>query len=128
MKCNNNESFNYTYSAKEQEEVKRIRNKYAPKKEEAVDKMQLLRKLDASVYKKATIYSIVIGTLGALIMGYGMSCCMVWADAMFIPGIIIGILGIVLICLAYPIYNRTLKKERKRIAPEIIRLSDELIK
>ena len=128
MNRSNNESFSYTYSAKEKEEVKNIRNKYQPQKEELVDKMQLLRTLDASVYKKAAFYSIVIGTLGALIMGYGMSCCMVWADALFIQGIIIGVSGIVLICLAYPIYNKTLKKERKKIAPEIIRLSDELMK
>ena len=43
-------------------------------------------------------------------------------------GIIIGIIGIVLVCVAYPIYNRIVKKEREKIAPEIIRLTDELIK
>ena len=43
-------------------------------------------------------------------------------------GIGIGIIGIVLVCMAYPIYNRTLKKEREKIAPEIIRLTDELMK
>lgn len=47
--------------------------------------------------------------------------------ALFV-GIGIGIIGIVLVCIAYPIYNRTLKKEREKIAPEIIRLSDELMK
>ena len=43
-------------------------------------------------------------------------------------GVIIGIVGIVLVSLAYPIYNRTVKKEREKIAPEIIRLTDELMK
>lgn len=45
-----------------------------------------------------------------------------------IVGIAVGIFGIVLVSLAYPIYNRIVKKERERIAPEIIRLTDELMK
>lgn len=120
-----NKGFNYTYSAKEQEEVKNIRKKYLPQEE---DKMQLLRRLDESVYRRASAISLVVGVIGALIMGIGMSCCMVWAGAWFIPGIIIGVIGIVLVCLAYPIYNKTLKKEREKLAPEIIRLTDELMK
>ena len=125
MDNNENKGFNYTYSAKEQEEVKNIRKKYMPQEE---DKMQLLRRLDASVYQKASMISLVIGIIGALVMGIGMSCCMVWAGILFIPGIIVGIIGIALICLAYPLYNKTLKKEREKIAPEIIRLTDELMK
>lgn len=125
MDNNENKGFNYTYSAKEQEEVKNIRKKYMPQEE---DKMQLLRRLDESVNQKASVISLVIGIIGALIMGIGMSCCMVWAGVLFIPGIIIGVIGIVIVCLAYPIYNKTLKKEREKIAPEIIRLTDELMK
>ena len=45
-----------------------------------------------------------------------------------LAGIAVGIIGIVLVCLAYPIYNRIVKKEREKIAPEIIRLTDELMK
>lgn len=120
-----NNAFNYTYSAKEQEEIKKIRKKYIPREE---DKMQRLKKMDADVYNKASIYSIFIGIAGALIMGIGMCCCMVWDDIWFIPGIFIGIIGIALICMAYPAFNHTLKKEREKIAPEIIRLTDELIK
>ena len=125
MDNNENKGFNYTYSAKEQEEVKNIRKKYMPQEE---DKMQLLRRLDESVNQKASVISLVIGIIGALIMGIGMSLCMVWAGVLFIPGIIIGVIGIVIVCLAYPIYNKTLKKEREKIAPEIIRLTDELMK
>lgn len=125
MENNERETFNYTYSAKEQEEVKNIRKKYVPREE---DKMLKLRKLDASVYNKASVCSLIFGFIGALIMGIGMSLCMVWADNLFIPGIIIGVVGIALVCLAYPIYNLTLKKEREKIAPEIIKLTDELMK
>ena len=125
MDNNQNRAFNYTYSAKEQEEVKNIRKKYMPQEE---DKMQRLRKLDAGVYNKASVLSLIIGIIGALIMGTGMSMCMVWTSTMMIPGIVVGTIGIVLVCLAYPAYNTTLKRERERIAPEIIRLTDELMK
>ena len=129
----NNEGFNYTYSAKEQEEIKAIRKKYAAS-EESEDKMTQLRRLDASVYSKASTAALAVGIVGALIMGIGMSLVMTDIGAVLgtvlamIIGISIGVVGIVLVCLAYPIYNRTLKKEREKIAPEILRLTDELMK
>ena len=43
-------------------------------------------------------------------------------------GIFAGVVGMVLVALAYPLYNRVLKKQREKIAPEILRLSDELLK
>ena len=125
----NHESFNYTYSAEQQQEIAHIRSKYLPKEE---DKMEQLRRLHNSASKKARTQAIVIGVVGALIMGTGMSLCMtelsgfLGGTAMFI-GVPVGILGIVLVALAYPVYNRVLKKERARIAPEILRLSEELI-
>ena len=129
----NKEGFEFTYSAKEQEEIKRIRKKYAAPAEEE-DKMVQLRRLDASVYSKATTAALVIGVIGALVMGLGMSIVMTDIGAALgtilamIVGVGIGVIGIVLICLAYPMYTRTLKKEREKIAPEILRLTDELMK
>ena len=122
---NNQNSFQYTYSAREQAEIKRIRSKYTPKEE---NKMEQLQRLDASATQKATMYAIIVGVIGALILGTGMSCCMVWTDTLLIPGIAIGIIGMAVLAMAYPLYNRTLKKERQRIAPEILRLTDELMK
>ena len=129
----NKERFHYIYSAKEQEEIKAIRKKYAPS-EESEDKMAQLRRLDAGVYSKATTVSLVVGIIGTLMMGLGMSLAMTDIGEMLgtvlamAIGVSIGIVGIVLVCLAYPIYNRTLRKEREKIAPEIIRLTDELMK
>lgn len=122
-----NNTFQYTYSAKEQEELKKIRSKYLPKEE---NKMELLRRLDAQVTEKATMYSIIVGVIGTLILGTGMSFCMVWTDSVFVfaLGIIVGIIGMVSLAMAYPVYNRTIKKERERIAPEILRLTEELMK
>ena len=84
----NGSAFRYTYSAKEQEELKRIRQKYAPPEE---DKMEQLRRLDRSVTEKGTVISIVLGVLGTLILGLGMSCALVWQGMLFLPGIIIGL-------------------------------------
>lgn len=122
---NKNESFTYTYSAKQQEELKRIRQKYLPPEE---DKMAKLLRLDKSATQKGSVTAIVIGIIGTLLLGIGMSCAMVWAGALFMPGIIAGVIGIVLIALANPLYNCITKKERERIAPEIMRLTDELMK
>ena len=134
---NNNDSkgFQYTYSAKEQEELKRIREKYiAPT--EAEDKMARLRRLDSGVTNKANVASLVCGIVGVLILGIGMSLCMSdfseilgpYKDMSIIVGIIIGIIGGVITALAYPMHGFIVKTERKKIAPEIIRLTDELIK
>lgn len=119
------EGFRYTYSAKEQMEIKNIRQKYMPRE---MDKMEQLRKLDQSATQKGMTVSLVVGIIGALVLGVGMCCTMVWADVWFIPGIVVGIIGIVMVSLAYPLYNHITQKERERIAPEIIRLTDELMK
>ena len=120
----NKETFSYTYSAKEQEEIKKIREKYVPKE---ADKMEQLRRLDAGVTQKGTAISLVVGIIGALILGTGMSMCMVWTE-LFVLGIIVGIVGIIMVSAAYPLYSYVTKKEREKIAPEIIRLTDELMK
>jgi len=131
----NKEAFNYTYSAKQQKEIKKIRDKYiVPEKKE--DKMTQIRRLDASVTKKASIVSLVLGIIGTLVLGMGMSLAMsnlsailgVNANMALIIGIVIGIIGIALVSLAYPLYNSIVRKEREKIAPEIIRLADELMK
>lgn len=123
----NKGTFNYTYSANQQEEIKKIREKYLPKESQQVDKMEQLRRLDESVTRKGTIISLVVGIVGALVLGTGMSMCMVWTD-LFVLGIFVGVIGIVAVLLAYPLYNYVTKKEREKIAPEIIRLTDELMK
>ena len=120
----NNESFSFTYSASQQQEVENIRKKYLPAEE---DKLARLRHLDDSCTRKATVISLIVGVVGSLILGTGMSCAMVWSGVWLIPGIVIGLVGIVTVCLAYPLYSRILEKERKRVAPEILQLTDELL-
>ena len=126
----NKEGFNFTYSAAQQQEVENIRKKYLPKEE---DKMEQLRKLHAIPTQKAQAASLAVGIVGALIMGTGMSLAMtdigsVLGGLAMALGILVGIVGMVLVALAYPLYNRVLRKEREKIAPEILQLSDELLK
>ena len=132
---NENNGFQYTYSAKEQAELKRIRDKYtAPT--EVEDKMARLRRLDESVTNTAQAVALVFGVIGTLILGFGMSLVMtelaeglgISGDAAMVIGIIVGIVGGILASLAYPIYNAIVKAKRKKLAPEIIRLTDELMK
>ena len=135
---NNNQDksgFSYTYSAKDQAEVKQIREKYtAPTQSE--NKMERLRRLDASVTKSASVVSIILGIVGTLILGCGMSLCMtdigallgLQGDLSFAVGIAVGVIGGIIAGIAYPIYNAIVKVKRKKLAPEIIRLADELIK
>lgn len=122
---NNDNKFEYTYSAKRQEELEKIRSKYIPKEE---DKMETLRRLDQSVERIGTTASIIVGVIGTLIMGGGMSLVMVGPDDFFVCGIIVGVIGMVILAMAYPIYKVIMKKQREKIAPQILALSEELLK
>lgn len=118
------EFFEYTYSAPRQNEILQIREKYLPKE---VTKLDQLRALDESVTKRGSAVSLAHGILFALLLGLGMSCCMVWAGKLFVPGILIGCIGLAGVAATYPIYNRIVKQDREKIAPEILRLTEELI-
>ena len=125
-----NNAFEYTYSPQRQQEVEEIRRQYLPKEE---DKLAELRKLHAIPTQKAQAAALAVGVIGALILGTGMSLCMTDIGAALgrlamIVGIAVGLVGMVLAALAYPVYNRVLKKQRQKIAPEILHLSEELLK
>jgi hypothetical protein len=133
--CDNKNGFEYTYSAKEQAELKKIREKYAPVTD-ATDKMTRLRKLDASVTNLAQIIALTIGVISTLTLGFGMSLFMsdlgnalgLNADVSMLIGICAGVIGGIIASLAYPIYNLIANARRKKLAPEILRLVDELTK
>lgn len=133
MKDRDNEVFKMTYSAKERDELEKIRQKYVSREP---DKMERVRILDASASKKALSAFLVLAICGALVMGFGMSLAMTELGESLklekvqsmIVGIAIGVIGIILIVLSYPISGKVLKRERQKIAPEILRLTDELMK
>jgi hypothetical protein len=136
MNENKNENgFSYSYSAREQEEIKRIRKKYAEDSARTDESsIERLRRLDASVTKKGTTVSLIVGILGSILMGSGMSLVMTDIGALLpdllalFLGLAVGVVGIVGVALAYPIYKAITKKERERIAPEVLRITEELLK
>lgn len=117
-----NHAFTYTYSAPRQEELRRIREKYLPREE---DKLDTVRRLDRAATNRGVMAALVAGVPGALVLGVGMSCAMVWG--MYVLGCIVGVVGMAGIAAAYPLYNRVLKTEQEKNAPEILRLTDELM-
>ncbi len=133
---NEGNGFNYTYSAKEQAELKRIRDKYiADTRSSETDKMAEIRRLDASVTQGASVFALCVGIIGALIMGFGMSLIMTNLKDFFsmngttamIVGIIVGLVGMALVLVAYPLYQYISEKKRRKVAPEILRLTEELM-
>lgn len=129
-----NKKFEYNFSAKEQEEIKRIRDKYTTQEEHKESQMELLRKLDADVIKKGVIFALTLGIISTLILGAGMSIIMtdigeiLRIENEFVIGLITGVIGLLGIILAFPLYKVVVKRERKRVAPQIIKISDELLK
>ena len=128
-----NVSFSYVYSAEEQDEICKIRKKYEFREEDPISR---IRKLDNSVTQKATAISLVFGIIGVLIMGSGMSFIMtdlgssigMSGSIPWILGMLTGVIGIILVVLAYPMYNNVLKKEREKVASEILELTEELMR
>lgn len=115
-------SFEYTYSAPEQEEIKRIRSKYLPREQES--KMDRLRRLDKEAEQPGTIMALVLGVVGILVFGMGMCCCLVWE--LYALGVGVGTAGVAMMAAAYPAYKSITRKQREKIAPEILALTEEL--
>ena len=113
------------YSAKQQDEIKRIRQKYISVEE---DKMTQLRKLDQSVTTSGTIAAIVVGLIGTLIFGGGLSCCLLWSNQYLFLGIVLGIIGMLVMSVSYPLFVYIAKKKRQKLAPEILKLTEEMLK
>ena len=101
--------------------------------EDTENKLEKLRRLDKSVTERATILSLIFGIFGTLLLGIGMSLIMSpLGDALgfgaILIGIVSGVAGIALAAVAYPVYLRVVKKDKERLAPEILKLTEELLK
>ncbi len=124
---NDDNKFSYTYTApteKEKREIESIRNIYAPKNE-FDDKLVRLRKLNAAVKNRATFIAVILGVIGVLIFGTGMSAALVWNK--LVLGIILSITGIIPIVIANPVYNAVFESCKRKYGEEILRLSEELL-
>lgn len=117
------ESFHYSYSADRQSEIDAIRKKYLPPEEQAV-KLEQLRRLDASASTPGLIASLALGIVSALVFGIGMCCFLVWSQ--WLLGAIAVLVGAAGMLFSPRLYTRLLKQRREKLAPEILRLIEEL--
>lgn len=113
--------------------VQKIRTQYTEKEHTQLD---TLKELDKKVKRPANVFAYVFGSIAAIIMGCGMSLVMtdigtylgMTVEAAMVPGIIIGVIGLGMALLTYPIYNGILSARRKKYAKDIIALSDKIMK
>lgn len=110
--------------------VQKIRTQYTEKQHTELD---ALKELDAKVKRPANVFAYAYGSVGAIVMGAGMSLVMTeigatigLASAM-VPGIVIGVVGMGMAMSTYPIYKGMLNARKKKYAPEIMKLSDKIM-
>ena len=120
-----NNTFSYNYSASRNKEVEAIRKKYMPHEK---SKLKELKRLDSRVQRAGTIEGLCLGTVGALVFGIGMCFFLdVFAGAAWLT-VLLMLLGTVMMIPAYPIYKKIAQKTKQALTPEILRLSEEIIK
>lgn len=105
--------------------AQKIRTQYTEKENTELDE---LRRLDAKVKRPANIFAYVFGSIGSLVLGGGMCLAMeVVGEGMMIPGIVIGILGILMVSFNYSIYKTILNSRKKKYSMQILSLSERLM-
>ena len=123
---NQENTFRYTYSAKENKEVQEIRKKYLPPSE---SKMEELKRLDDIVQASGVMESLCAGIGGALVFGLGLCLAMQVIGSgilLRVVGIGLGILGVVGMLAAYPVYRKVFENTKEKYAPRILELAAEL--
>ena len=111
--------------------VQKIRTQYTEKEHTQLD---ALKELDKKVKRPVNVFAYVFGSIGAIVMGCGMSLVMtdigsvIGITSPMFPGIIIGIVGLVMVLINYPIYKKMLNSRKKKYADEVIKLSDSIMK
>ena len=110
--------------------VQKIRTQYTENEHTQLD---ALKDLDKKVKRPANVFAYIFGSIGAIIMGSGMSLVMteigetIGMTNTMVPGIGIGVVGLIMVIINYPIYKGILGSRRKKYADEIIALSDEIM-
>lgn len=122
-----NNQFNFKYTApteEERKEIDSIRRQYVPQ-EHVESKMERLRRLDSLVKNTAIIWSLVLGVVGTLVLGLGLTMILEWS--IWLWGIVLMVIGSVPMAIAYPVYKLALNKGKAKYGDEILRLSEELL-
>lgn len=110
--------------------VQKIRTQYTEKQHTELD---ALKELDAKVKRPANVFAYIYGSVGAVVMGAGMSLVMtdigatIGMESTMLPGILVGIAGLAMTLASYPIFKKILEKRKKKYSDKIIALSDNII-
>ncbi len=123
---NQENTFSYKYSAKENQEVQEIRKKYLPQSESKLDE---LKRLDEYVQNSGVLESLCVGIGGLLVFGLGMCLTMQVIGngaLMIVLGVLFGIVGMVGMLAAYPVYRSVFRKTKEKYTPKILELIEEL--
>lgn len=111
--------------------AEKIRSQYTEAEHTDLD---ALKALDARVKRPANVFGYTYGSIGAIVMGAGMSLVMtdigksIGLTSALTPGIAVGIVGLAMSCTAYPIYKKILNSRKKKYAYQIMELSDRIAK
>ena len=110
--------------------AQKIRTQYMEKTPSELD---ALRALDAKVKRLANVFAYVFGSISAIVMGAGMSLVMtdigatIGITSAFVPGILVGVVGLGMALLTYPMYKGILNSRKKKYGAEILSLSDKIM-
>lgn len=121
------DEFHYTYSAptvQERREIESIRRQYLPADEKDA-RIERLRKLNGRVKNTPTVIALVLGIAGTLVFGLGL--CMILEWNLWVGGVIVGVVGLLPVAAAYPVYRLLLRRGKKKYGAEILKLSEELL-
>ena len=108
----------------------KIRTQYMEKQPGDID---TLRKLDEKVKRPANVFAYIFGSISAIVMGAGMSLVMtdigstIGMESTMVPGSIIGIVGMLMVLVNYPMYKGILGSRKKKYGAEILKLSDKIM-
>lgn len=119
-------TFSYKYSANENKEIQEIRKRYLPKNE---NKMEELKRLDRVVQNSGKVEALSAGIGGLLVFGLGMCLSMqiIGSGTFLIAlGVVVGIVGIIGMVVAYPVYCFVFNKTKAKHTPRILELTEEL--
>lgn len=123
----NEKKFEYSYAApteRERREVESLKKKYAPKIERT-DKMSEIRELDKKVQSPPRIWALILGVVGTLVFGLGLTMILEWN--LLLWGTAVAAVGLVPVTLAYPVYKWKLQKLSDKYREQILTLSEEIL-
>ena len=110
--------------------VQQIRAQYTEKEHTQLD---ALKELDKKVKRPVNVFAYVFGSISAIIMGSGMSLVMtdigqmLGMESTMVPGIVIGVVGMLLAIINYPIYKKMLASRKNKYAAQIVELSEKIM-